>query len=207
MNGRTSTTIGSTSGIWREVAGPLRRAVPWALVAAILGALVAGGIAAAVVAAHPVRYRAAAEFNVIVRAEEITALSVSKSLVAEQIVRTLENSRADEYAASAAPPEEFTAKWVVGPGYGEISYQVESDDPEVATKAAQAVFDNAGFLGFGLVADDQPRSALDLLEVRPAAPTRKSGTTTVAAAAFFGGVSAFALVLLLAVPPRRPRTA
>jgi hypothetical protein len=207
MNGRSSTTTGWTSRISREVAGALRRALPWALLAGLLGALVAGGGAAAVSAATPVRYVAAAEFKLIARDPNIAALSVNRGLLAEQVVRSLEESRADDYAAEAAPAGEFDGEWVTGPGFGELSYRVTSDDPDVATAAAQSVYDNAGFLGFDLVETGQPQSALDLLGVAKAAPDRKSATTTIGAAAVLGGFASFALVLLFAVPARRPVTA
>ena len=207
MNGRSFNTTSSRSRTSPEVVRTVRRALPLALVAAILGAIVAAGLGAALVAVNPVKYTAAAEFNVIGRSPEITPLSRSKGLTAEQVARGLKESRADEFAASAAPPDEYTAKWVPGPGFGEISYQVTSEDPEIATAAAQAVFDNAGFLGFRLAESGREPSALDLIEVRKATPTRQSAAKTVAAAAVLGGFSGLALVLLFAVPLRRPQPA
>jgi hypothetical protein len=206
MNGRSSTTTRSTSRILREVAGTARRALPLAVVTALLGGILAAGLAAVVAATSPVHYTAAAEFDFLARPEAMEALSLNRSLLAEQVVRSLEKSRAPEYAASAAPKDEFTGKWVVGPGFGELSYEISSDDPKIATAAAQAVYDNAGFLGFDLVSAGQPRPALDLVGVRPAAPTRQSAAKTVGAAGVLGGFAGFALALLLAVPARRPRT-
>jgi F0F1-type ATP synthase membrane subunit c/vacuolar-type H+-ATPase subunit K len=178
-----------------------------ALVVAILGALVAAAGSAALVAAKPARYTAAAEFNVVARSTDIQPLSRSKGLIAEQVARGLKSSRADEYAASGAPADEFTGKWIVGPAFGQISYQITSDDPEVATAAAQAVYDNAGFLGFDLTDIGRPPSVLDLVKVRKAAPTRQPAAKTIAAAAVLGGFAGFALVLLFAVPMRRPQPA
>jgi hypothetical protein len=204
MTGRSTTRI----QLLRDVAGSLRRSLPAAVVVALLSALVAAGVAAAVGANKPVRYTAAAEFDVLVlaRAEEIKSLSQDRSLLAEQVMRTLHISRAGEYAARATPDADISGEWVAGPGFGEISYQVSSADPEAATAAAQAVYDNAGFLGFDLVAEGQPKSAMDRLKVRPAAPDRQSTAKTVAAGAVLGGFAGFTLTLLFAVPVRRART-
>jgi hypothetical protein len=203
MNGRTSTTRQTL----REVAGPLRRWLLTAIVVAVLGGALAAGTAAAVVTSKPVRYTAAAEFNVLVgaRAKEIKSLSQNKGLLAEQVLRTLRISRADEYAKRATPGKDITGEWVAGPGFGEISYRITSPDADAATAAAQAVYDNAGFLGFDLAAEGQPKSAMDPLQVRPAAPTRQSAAKTVAAGAVLGGFAGFALTLLFAVPMRRHR--
>lgn len=204
MNGRTSTT----RQILREVAGPVRRSLLVAVVVAILGGALAAGAAAAVVSGQPIEYTAAAEFDVLVnaRAEEIKSLSRSKGLLAEQVMRTLRVSRADEYAKRAAGGKDITGEWVAGPGFGEISYRITASDADAATAAAQAVYDNAGFLGFDLAAKGQPKSAMDRLKVRPAAPARQSVAKTVAAGAVLGGFAGFALTLLLAVPVRRART-
>ncbi len=86
-----------------------------ALVVAVLAALVAAGIAAAVSSTVPVKYAAAAQFNVIARSADIDAISVSRAIMAEQVLRHLEDGRADEYAAAAAPEDEYTAEWVSGP--------------------------------------------------------------------------------------------
>ncbi len=205
MNGRSATTSSSLLRAAGEILPSLRRALPLALVAGILGALVAAAGGAALIAATPVEYKASAEFNVIGRARDIQALSLSKGLIAEQVARSLESSKADEYAASAAPADKFTGEWIVDPKFGEVSYQVTSDDPEIATAAAQAVYDNAGFLGFKLADDGRERSALDLVSVRKAAPSRQPAGKTIAAGGVLGGFAAFALVLLLALPMRRQR--
>lgn len=176
-----------------------------ALVVAVLAALAAAGIAAVVSSTVPVKYAAAAEFNVIARSKDIDAISLNRSIVAEQVLRHLRDGRAAEYAEAAAPKDRFTAEWVSGPGFGEISYKVVSDDPEVARAAAQAVYDNAGFLGFELPRRDAAPSVLDLVAVKAPAPTRQSSAKTIAAAAVFGGFAGLALTLLFAVPMRRPR--
>jgi hypothetical protein len=207
MNGRSATSPSSLALARREVGLPVRRALPLALVAALLGALVAAAGSAALIAANPTRYTAAAEFTVVARATDIKPLSRSKGLIAEQVARALESSRADDYAATGADPDKFTGKWIVGPAFGQISYQITSDDPEVATAAAQAVYDHAGFLGFDLTDAGRPPSVLDLVKVRKAAPTRQPVGKTIAAAVALGGFSGFALVLLFAVPMRRPRPA
>lgn len=207
MNGRSSTTTRSLSRRWREAVLPLRRALPLALAAAVAGAVAAAGITAGVVAAKPVRYVAAAEFNVLSRDADMLPLSRNEGIVAEQVARSLRTSRADEYAARAAPADQFSGEWVVGPAFGGLSYRVESDDPAVATAAAQAVYDNAGFLGFGLPGENQPRTSLDLVRVKKATPDRKSGSVTIAAATVLGGFSGLALVLLFAMPARRPESA
>jgi hypothetical protein len=121
------------------------------------------------------------------------------------VLRHLKNGRADEYATAAAPEDEFTGEWVSGPGFGEISYKVVSDDPDIAKAAAQAVYDNAGFLGFELAQPGTPPSVLDLVTVKAPAPTRQSSAKTIAAAAVFGAFAGFAVTLLFAVPMRRPR--
>lgn len=207
MNGRSATTSSSLLRAGREILPALRRALPLALVAGVLGALVAAAGGAALIAANPVEYKAAAEFNVIGRARDIQALSVNRGLIAEQVARSLKSSKADEYAAAAAPADKFTGEWIVGPKLGEVSYQITSDDPEIATAAAQAVYDNAGFLGFKLADDGRQTSALDLVGVRKAAPSRQPASKTIAAGAVFGGFAGFALVLLFALPMRRPQTA
>jgi len=207
MNGRSDTAISTTPQSSRELVRSLLRVLPMALVVAVLAAVVAAGIAAAVSSTVPVKYAAAAQFNVIARSADIDAISLSRGIVAEQVLRHLKDGRADEYAAAAAPKDKYTAEWVSGPGFGEISYKVVSDDPEVARAAAQAVYDNAGFLGFNLPRPDAAPSVLDLVAVKAPAPTRQSSAKTIAAAAVFGGFAGFALTLLFAVPMRRPRTA
>ncbi len=203
MNGRSTTR----RQILREVAGHIRRSLPAALVVAVLAAVLAAGAAAAIVTTRPVHYTAAAEFDVLVqaRAKQIKSLSRSKDLLAEQVMRTLEDSRAGEYAHKGAGGVDISGEWVTGPGFGEISYVVTSDDPEAATAAAQAVHDNAGFLGFDLYPEGAPISAMDRLKVRAAAPSRQSMGKTVAGAAVLGGFAGLAMTLLLAVPIRRPR--
>lgn len=204
MNGRYSTLPRYLSSVWGEVAGRLRRALPWALLAALVAGIVAGGVAAAIANAQPKRFAAAATFDVITRPPDEDAVSRSRGLLAEQVARALRDGRAEDLAATAAPRDEFTGEWVPGPGFGEISYRVESSDPTVAKEAAQAVFDQAGFLGSGLVKPGQEWPSIDLLEVTEPAAVRPPPARTAAAGAVLGAFAGFALVLLFAVPIRRP---
>jgi hypothetical protein len=79
---------------------------------------------------------------------------------------------------------------------------VDSEDPEIATRVASAVYDQAGFLGNRLMRDDQAKPALDLVAVRKAAPVHASMVKTTAAGIVFGAFAGFALVLLIALPMR-----
>jgi hypothetical protein len=207
VNARSTASLRYLSSVRREVATPLKRSLPWALLVGILGALIAAGASAGVAAAHHDGYTASATFDVITRIPKTEALSRNRGLIAEQVARGLESGRADEIAARATKGGRFTGEWVTGPAFGEVSYKVESTDPEVAMAAAQAVHDEAGFLGSQLVRNGQEWPALDLLEVTKATPTEPAVAKTVTAGAVLGGFSGFALVLLFAVPMRRPTTA
>jgi hypothetical protein len=204
VNGHSSTLLRHLSSVRGEVAGPLRRAIPWALLAALAAAVIAGAVTAAVATAQPKRFAAAATFDVITRPPDEDALSRNRGLIAEQVSRALRDGRAEDLAATAAPRDEFSGEWVQGPGFGEISYRVESSDRKVAEAAAQAVYDQAGFLGSRLVKPGQEWPSIDLVEVTAAAPTRPAVTRTIAAGTALGAVTGFALVLLFAVPIRRP---
>jgi hypothetical protein len=207
--GRTPALYRISRSAWTAVFPLLRRGFPLALIAGLVAAIVGGAAAAAVSAARPDRYTAAAVFELVDYVHDGNTVSLSRGILAEQTVRLLEQGTAETIATRAAPAH-VAGEWVPGPGFGELSFRVESADPKSATAAATAVYDKAGFLGFGLMPtgiDQVDKPALDLLKVQKAAPTQASTVKVVAAGVLFSGFAGFALALLIVVPMRRPETA
>jgi hypothetical protein len=150
-----------------------------------------------------------AVFDLVDYVHSGTIVSLSRAILAEQSVRILQDGTAGTIAKRATSAD-IDGTWVTGPGFGQLSFRVESADPRAATAAATAVHDNAGFLGFRLMPenlDQEDKPALDLLPVQNAAPVQKSLLKTAAAGVLFGGFAGFSLALLAAVPMRRPETA
>jgi hypothetical protein len=203
--GRTPALYRMSASAFRGVWPLLRRSLPLAALAGLLAAIAGGALSAAVAAARPDTYVAAAVFELVDHVHDGNTLSLNRSILAEQSIEYLRRGAADEIAQKAAGGSDVEGEWVVGPGFGELSYRLSSSDARAASAAATAVYDAAGFLGFGLMpaSPQLERPALDLLQVQKAAPAQKSGAVTAAAGAVFGGFAGFALALLVAVPMRR----
>jgi pimeloyl-ACP methyl ester carboxylesterase len=207
--GRTPALYRMSRSAWAAVLPLLRRGLRLALAAGLIGAAGGGLTAGMIAASRPDRYAAVAVFDLVDYVHSGTTVSLSRAILAEQTVRVLRDGSAGTIA-SRATSAAIDGEWVPGPGFGQLSFRVESADPRAATAAATAVHDAAGFLGFGLMPqnlDQEDKPALDLLPVQKAAPVRKSLAKTAAAGVVFGGFAGFALALLVAVPVRPARAA
>ncbi|MDQ1644020.1 MAG: hypothetical protein QOJ50_204 [Cryptosporangiaceae bacterium] len=207
MIGRAPTPYRMSVSAWKAVYPLLRRALPLALVAGVIAAILGGIAAAAVSAARPDVYVASAEFELVDQVHNGTTVSLSRTILAEQTLRILRDDGTAGSIAHQATAAKIDGSWVPGPGFGELSYQVKSEDPAAATKAATAVHDRAGFLGYGLMpstVSQNDRPALDLIAVHKAAPAEATLAKTTAAGVVLGGFAGFALALLAAIPVRRP---
>jgi hypothetical protein len=185
--------------------GALRRALPAAILAAVIVALPVGAVGYAVGAAQDRTYSAAAVFRVVARAPEVDSVSTNPRLTAEQSMRTLRSGRAGEYADQAAAGEDYSAEWVLGPGPDEISYTITTDDPDTARKIADRVYQAAGYAGANLRKPGGPRPLLFGTGVTAPTDNQPSAVAVAALPAAGAGGTAGLLVLLAAVRPRRPR--
>lgn len=124
----------------------------WVVVASVVGAVLAGLGALPVAASTTQEYRAAAVFTVVKRSPDVEFVSHSKTIVAQQTARQLDDGHADTIAESATG---HTGDWVAGPGYGQVSYRVAASTADTANATVHAVVTGAGPRGAALFGDDE----------------------------------------------------
>jgi hypothetical protein len=183
----------------------------WALVilVALVGAL--GGAGAGWRAAHRTsqRYTATAVYSVDHIAPDMTFLSFSKPIEAEQAAKVLNHGLADRFATQAAGAgAHFDATWVAGPAPDQISYRVRSADAELAHRIAVGVFQASGPSGRDLLRPEQPRPGITPTKTTQSAAQYHLGTSPIVGGAVIGafvslGVFLLAATMGLSINPER----
>ncbi|MGH3426668.1 MAG: hypothetical protein ACRD3Q_06775 [Terriglobales bacterium] len=153
------------------------------------------------------QYTATAVYSVDHIAPDMTFLSFSKPIEAEQAAKVLNRGLSDRLAATVAGPgARYDETWVVGPAPDQISLRVRSADAALAHRVAVGVFRASGPSGRNLLRPEQPRPGIAPAKTTESVAQYHLGKSPIVGGAAIGAfVSLGVFLLATAIGLRPPR--